>query len=88
MTSGRIIGIFFFSVIAILLILGLIIELTPLLNNGYHTDDEDTDIASKKNIIGKILICFSPSRNVIQLFFPKIKEDDHLMVLNGLRVFS
>ena len=88
MSAGRIVGIIFFSFFGLLLILGVVIEYTPLLNKPFPNEDENADVAHNKTIMGKALIAFSPSRNLRKLFYSPINAKDNLKVLNGVRFFS
>lgn len=89
MTTGRVLGFILFSVIGVFILMGLIVEYTPLFNKPARNGEEPPkDIAQTKNMIGKTFISFSPARNMRKLFYSPFDSTDNLKVLNGVRVLS
>mmetsp|Transcript_23891 Transcript_23891/g.26509 ORF Transcript_23891/g.26509 Transcript_23891/m.26509 type:complete len:315 (+) Transcript_23891:73-1017(+) len=88
MTSWRIFAIIFFSFIALMLVLGLVIEYTPLLNKSKINEDLNTDVAQNKTVLGKAVIAFSPARNMRKLFYSPFNDKDFLKVFNGVKLLS
>mmetsp|Transcript_14536 Transcript_14536/g.16252 ORF Transcript_14536/g.16252 Transcript_14536/m.16252 type:complete len:573 (+) Transcript_14536:269-1987(+) len=88
MSAGRIMGVIFFSFFAMLLILGVVVEYTSLLNKPSRGEERKDDPAHNKTVVGKMIISFSPSRNLKKLFYSPFNDKDNLKVLNGVRFYS
>ena len=89
MNGWRVTGITFFSLLACVCIVGMVVEYTSLFDRyKSHVTEPSKDVAQDKNLIGKIFIAFSPSRNLIKLFYSPFNDKDNLKVLNGVRVLS
>jgi hypothetical protein len=88
MTAWRALGITFFATIGLITLLGTIVEFTPLCNKLLPKDQVKADPALNKTIIGKVLISFSPARNMKKLFYSPFNDKDDMRVFNGVRLFS
>ena len=85
----------FFSILAVLFIVGIVVEYTPLFGKtNYQNISEDDDSKRDKEIIkskdqlGLFFLSFSPVRNLRKMFYTPQRKDDYLTVLNGIRVIS
>lgn len=87
-TPWRIMGFILFAIIGLFLIMGYIVEVTPLFNKREINQDPKADPAMNKTVLGKAFISFSPSRNLKKLFYSKFNDKDDLKVLNGVKFFS
>ncbi|CAI2360775.1 unnamed protein product [Moneuplotes crassus] len=88
-TSGwRLVGIIFFSLFGLLLLFGLIVQLTPLFKKQNLEENQNKDPAQEKSMLGKVFISFSPARNLKKSFTSTYNPKDNLRVLNGVRFFS
>jgi peptidoglycan/LPS O-acetylase OafA/YrhL len=88
MSAGRALGITFFTLFFALCLAGAVIEYTPIFNKAQAQSGENVDPAKNKNLLGKALISFSPSRNLKKLFYSPFNSEDNLKVFNGVRLFS
>ncbi|CAI2360959.1 unnamed protein product [Moneuplotes crassus] len=93
-SGWQIVGFIVFGFIAILLILGLLVEYTPLMgqvpltNESLSETKKDKMLVASKSLLGRSLLAFSPSRNLKKMFYTPQRGDDYLTVLNGIRVIS
>ena len=85
----------FFSIFAVLFIIGVIVEYTALFGqpdyNGMKEDDDsrrDKELIKSKDRLGLFFLSFSPSRNLRKMFYAPQRKDDYLTVFNGIRVIS
>jgi peptidoglycan/LPS O-acetylase OafA/YrhL len=89
MTAARAVGISFYILLAIICLLGALVEYTPLFNSSDAGEIKPEDDAAKhKNLIGRFFVSFSPPRNLYKLFYSSFDSSDNLKVFNGARVLS
>ena len=72
---------------------GWIVEKTNIMGRLNYTEDmsdseKDKMMMTSKSNFGKALVCFSPYRNMVKLFYSAPQKDGDLDVLNGIRVLS
>ena len=83
----------FFGMVGICMLLGFLTEKTSLFGPTYYKDsmddkERDNVLLRSKSVVGKALMCFSPSRNMNKLFYAPGPPDHDLDILNGVRVIS
>lgn len=91
--TSNIIIFIFFSVIFLLMIVGWIVEYSPLFGKAETSKDmtdcdKDKLLVESKSGVGKAFLAFSPARNMRKMFFSPPQKDRDLDVLNGVRVLA
>ena len=86
-TTGNIIGFIFFALFLIVTFIGILTEYTTLFNKSNAIDN--AKIEANKTPLGLVFLSFSFTRNVAKIFWgTPAKEDDYLVIFNGVRVLS
>jgi len=77
---------FLLALFGLLSLSGLLVQHSSLF--GYPLDESDEALVRSKTPLGKLLISFSPDRNISKLLFSSPPKDKDLEVLNGIRVLG
>ena len=86
-TTGNVLGFIFFSLLLLVVLLGVATEYTSLFNKPEAKDDGKVE--ENKNKLGLVFLSFSFTRNIRKIFWgPPAKEGDYLVIFNGVRVLS
>lgn len=86
-TTGNILGFIFFSLLLLIVIIGVATEYTNLFNKP--DAKEGGKVEENKSKLGLVFLSFSFTRNIRKIFWgPPAKEGDHLIIFNGVRVLS
>ena len=86
-STGQAIGFAFFSLLILIIVVGVITEYTSLFNK--YNAKESASIEESKSKIGLLFLSFSFTRNIRKIFWgPPAKEGDYLVIFNGVRILS